>query len=37
MSDALKQLGDHILQTQAGVVSKADIRLGELMLETTPA
>lgn len=36
MSEALKQLGDHILQTQAGVVSKADIRLGELMLETTP-
>jgi len=35
MSEALKQLGDHILQTQAGVVSKADIRLGELMLETT--
>jgi NADH-quinone oxidoreductase subunit C len=33
---ALKQLGDHILQTQAGVVSKADIRLGELMLDTTP-
>ena len=36
MSEALKQLGDHILQTQAGVVSKADIRLGELMLDTTP-
>ena len=36
MSEALKQLGDHILQTQAGVVSKVDIRLGELMLDTTP-
>jgi NADH-quinone oxidoreductase subunit C len=36
MSEALKQLCDHILQAQAGVVSKADIRLGELMLETTP-
>jgi len=36
MSEALKQLGDHILQTQAGAVSKVDIRLGELMLHTTP-
>ena len=36
MSEAPKQLGDHILQTQAGVVPKADIRLGELMLHTTP-
>jgi NADH-quinone oxidoreductase subunit C len=36
MGEALKQLGDHILQAQAGVVSKADIRLGELMLHTTP-
>ena len=36
MGEALKQLVDHILQTQAGVVTKADIRLGELMLHTTP-
>lgn len=36
MTEALKQLGDHILQTQAGAVSKADIRLGELILHTTP-
>jgi NADH-quinone oxidoreductase subunit C len=36
MGEALKQLVDHILQTQAGVVTKVDIRLGELMLHTTP-
>ena len=36
MGEALQQLVDHILQTQAGVVTKADIRLGELMLHTTP-
>jgi NADH-quinone oxidoreductase subunit C len=36
MSEALKELGDRIVQAQAGVVSKAEIRLGELMLETSP-
>ncbi|WP_425066056.1 NADH-quinone oxidoreductase subunit C [Reyranella sp.] len=36
MSEALKELGAHIVQAQAGVVSKAEVRLGELMLETTP-
>ncbi len=36
MSEALKELSDHIAQVQAGVVSKTEIRLGELMLETTP-
>lgn len=36
MSEALKELGDHIVQAQTGVVSKTEIRLGELMLETTP-
>ena len=36
MSEALKELSDHIAQTQAGVVSKTEVRLGELMLETTP-
>jgi NADH-quinone oxidoreductase subunit C len=36
MSDALKELGEHIVQAQAGLVSKVEIRLGELMLETTP-
>ena len=36
MSDPLKELSDHIVKLQAGAVSKAEIRLGELMLETTP-
>ncbi len=36
MTEALKELSDHIAQTQTGVVSKTEIRLGELMLETTP-
>jgi NADH-quinone oxidoreductase subunit C len=36
MSEALKELSDHIVQAQTGVVSKTEIRLGELMLETTP-
>jgi NADH-quinone oxidoreductase subunit C len=36
MSEALKELSDHIVQAQAGLVSKAEIRLGELMLDTTP-
>ncbi len=36
MTEALKELSDHIAQSQTGVVSKTEIRLGELMLETTP-
>ncbi|HQS14266.1 NADH-quinone oxidoreductase subunit C [Reyranella sp.] len=36
MSEALKELGDHIVQAQADVVSKTEIRLGELMLGTSP-
>lgn len=36
MTEALKDLSDHIAQSQTGVVSKTEIRLGELMLETTP-
>jgi len=36
MSEALKELGGHIVQAQAGVVSTAEVRLGELILETTP-
>ena len=36
MTEALKELSDHIAQAQTGVVSKTEIRLGELMLETTP-
>jgi NADH-quinone oxidoreductase subunit C len=36
MSEALKELGDHIVQAQSDVVSKTEIRLGELMLETSP-
>ena len=36
MSEALKELAGHIAQAQAGVVSKTEVRLGELMLETTP-
>jgi NADH-quinone oxidoreductase subunit C len=36
MSEALKELSNHIAQAQANVVSKAEIRLGELMLDTTP-
>lgn len=36
MSEALKELSNHIVQAQANVVSKAEIRLGELMLDTTP-
>ena len=36
MSEALKELGAHIVQAQPGVVSKSEVRLGELMLETTP-
>ena len=36
MSETLKELADHIAQAQADVVSKTELRLGELMLETTP-
>lgn len=36
MSETLKELAGHIAQAQAGVVSGAEVRLGELMLETTP-
>jgi len=36
MSEALKELGDHIVQARADVVSNTEIRLGELMLETSP-
>ena len=36
MSEALKELSDHISRAQADVVSKTEVRLGELMLETTP-
>ncbi len=36
MSEALKELSDHIAQAQTSVVSKTEVRLGELMLETTP-
>ena len=36
MSEALKELGDHIVRAQSDVVSKTEIRLGELMLETSP-
>ena len=36
MTEALKELSDHIAQSQTSVVSKTEIRLGELMLETTP-
>jgi NADH-quinone oxidoreductase subunit C len=35
MSEALKELGDHIAQARPGVVSKTEVRLGELMLETS--
>jgi NADH-quinone oxidoreductase subunit C len=36
MSEALKELSDHIAQAQTSAVSKTEVRLGELMLETTP-
>ena len=36
MTEALKELGDHIVQARADVVSNTEIRLGELMLETSP-
>ena len=37
MTEALKELGDHIAQAHGGRgVDAANVRLGELMLETTP-
>ena len=36
MSQALQDLGEHIKQATAGAVTAASVRLGELMLETTP-
>src|SRR5260221_4357874 len=36
MGEPLQQLGEHIAQATAGVVTASNIRLGELMLETTP-
>ena len=36
MSEPLQELGDHIAQATAGAVSTCTVRLGELMLETTP-
>lgn len=36
MSEALKELAGHIAKAQVGVVSKTEVRLGELMIETTP-
>ncbi|KAF0104883.1 MAG: NADH-quinone oxidoreductase subunit C [Rhodospirillaceae bacterium] len=36
MSEALKELAGHIAKAQMGVVSKTEVRLGELMIETTP-
>src|SRR5260221_1116344 len=37
MGEPLQQLGEHIAQATAGVVTASSVRLGELMLETTPA
>ena len=36
MAELLQELGDHIAQATAGAVSTSAVRLGELMLETTP-
>ena len=36
MDEALKELGDHIVQSTAGAVTGCDVRLGELMLECGP-
>jgi len=36
VSQALQDLGEHIKQATAGAVTAASVRLGELMLETTP-
>ena len=35
MTESLQELGDHIKQATAGAVVAANVRLGELMLETT--
>ena len=36
MSDPLQDLGEHIKQATAGAVVATNVRLGELMLDTTP-
>jgi NADH-quinone oxidoreductase subunit C len=36
VSEPLQELGEHIKQATAGAVTAASVRLGELMLETTP-
>ncbi len=36
MTDTLTELGEHIAQTTAGAVTTHQVRLEELMLETTP-
>ena len=36
MADTLAELGEHIAQTTAGAVAAHQVRLEELMLETTP-
>ena len=36
MSEPLQDLGGHIKQAMAGAVTAATVRLGELMLDTTP-
>ena len=36
MTEPLQDLGEHIKQSTAGAVTTASVRLGELMLETTP-
>jgi NADH-quinone oxidoreductase subunit C len=36
MGEPLQQLGEHIAQVTAGAVTASSVRLGELMLETTP-
>jgi len=37
MGEPLQALGEHITQATAGAVTASSVRLGELMLETTPA
>ena len=37
MGEPLQALGEHIAQATAGAVTASSVRLGELMLETTPA
>ena len=36
MTEPLQELGEHITQATAGAVIAANVRLGELMLDTTP-